>query len=106
MISLSLLCLLFTRQLWLFYIFSVILGFAYGGLATLSPLLEAEFFGLAALGMIAGAVNFVGTIGEAVGPILAGKIFDGTRSYQPAFLLCLGLSISSVILAFWLKRAR
>ena len=49
-------------------------------------------------GAIFGLVLFSGTIGGAAGPILAGRVFDLTGSYAPAFtalavLATLGLAL-------------
>ncbi len=103
LMSATLLWLLVTKELWMFYLFAVVFGFAYGGWAALISLMVAELFGLSSLGVILGAVNFGLTIGEAIGPALAGRIFDITSSYQPAFLICAGLSIIAIILAVFLK---
>ena len=103
LMSVALLWLLVTKELWMFYLFAVVFGFAYGGWAALISLMVAELFGLSSLGVILGAVTFGLTIGEAIGPTLAGRIFDITSSYQLAFLICVGLSIIAIILALFLK---
>jgi len=103
LMSVALLWLLATRELWMFYLFAVIFGFGYGGWTALLSLMVAELFGLSSLGVILGAVNFGISIGEAIGPTLAGRIFDITSSYQPAFLICVGFSIIAIILALFLK---
>ena len=103
LMSVALLWLLVTKELWMFYLFAVVFGFAYGGWAALISLMVAELFGLSSLGVILGAVTFGLTIGEAIGPTLAGRIFDITSSYQTAFLICVGLSIIAIILALFLK---
>ncbi len=103
LMSVALLWLLVTKELWMFYLFAVVFGFAYGGWAALISLMVAELFGLSSLGVILGAVTFGVASGEAIGPTLAGRIFDITSSYQPAFLICAGLSIIAIILAVFLK---
>lgn len=99
----ALLWLLAAKELWMFYLFAVIFGFGYGGWAALLSPIVAELFGLSSLGVILGAVTFGLAIGEAVGPALAGRIFDITSSYQPAFLVCAALSIVAIILALFLR---
>ena len=67
------------------------------------PLLVAELFGLSSLGVILGIVIFVITIGEAIGPVMAGHIFDITGSYQLGFLIFAAVSIVAIILTTALK---
>jgi len=99
----ALLWLLAAEELWKFYLFATIFGFAYGGLvALLSPIL-AELFGLSSLGAILGVVTFSWSIGEAVGPALAGRLFDVTGSYELAFWACAALCIIAVILVLFLR---
>jgi len=103
LMSAALLWLLATKELWMFYLFAVVFGFGYGGYSPLLSLMVAELFGLSSLGVILGAVTFSITIGAAIGPTLAGRIFDITSSYQPAFLVCTGFSIIAIILALFLR---
>jgi MFS family permease len=63
-----------------------IYGFSHGGFFTVMSPTVAEYFGLQAHGAIFGLILFFGTIGGAAGPILAGRVFDLTNSYDPAFL--------------------
>ena len=103
LMSAALIWVLAARELWMFYLFAIAFGFAYGGFSTLLSLIPAELFGLGSLGVILGAVHFSVAIGEAVGPTLAGRIFDITDSYQLAFQVCIALSIIAVILALFLR---
>jgi len=99
----SLIWLLFAQELWMFYLFATIFGFAYGGYQPLISLLVADSFGLSSLGVILGALTGPIMAGAAVGPALAGKIFDVTGSYHLAFSLCAALSVVAIILASLLK---
>ena len=103
LMSAALFWLLTARELWRLYLFAVIFGFGYGGIATLVSLIVAEQFGLSSLGIILGAVTFSITIGEASGPIVAGHIFDITGSYNLAFLACAAISIIGIILSASLR---
>ena len=67
------------------YVFAVLYGFFFGVGLLLAPI-TAEYFGLASLGVITGAINFATNIGGAIGPTLAGYIFDTTGSYRLAFI--------------------
>jgi cyanate permease len=38
-----------------------------------------------------------------VGPLLTGYLFDVTKSYQMAFLLCAGISLTGIVFAALLR---
>ena len=99
----GLLWLQMAKELWMLYVFAVIHGIAHGGyFTTMSPIV-AEFFGLNAHGVLFGIVAFSGTIGGAIGPILAGYIFDVTAGYGLAFWICTLMSASGLLLLLFLK---
>jgi len=99
----GLLWLQMAKELWMLYVFAVIYGIAHGGyFTTMSPIV-AEFFGLNAHGVLFGIVAFSGNIGGAIGPILAGYIFDVTAGYGLAFWLCTLMSASGLLLLLLLK---
>ena len=60
-------------------------GFGHGGLFTVVSPTVAEYFGTRTHGAIYGGIYFFGTIGGAAGPIMAGRVFDLTGSYEYAF---------------------
>ncbi len=95
--------LLAAGELWMFYLFAIVLGFAYGGLAAMESPIVAELFGLSSHGVIMGVASFGYTAGGAVGPLVAGSIFDTFASYQIAFLICAVVCISGIVLAWRLK---
>jgi len=99
----ALLWVMVAKEVWMFYLFAIIFGFGYGGLAALTSTVTAELFGLRSLGAIVGVVMFSFTLGGAIGPLLAGSIFDISGSYKPAFLACAALSATGIILSSVLK---
>jgi len=103
-LSVSLFWLLVAKELWMLYLFAVIYGFGYGGLSALISPIIAELFGLSSHGVIMGVViMFGGTGGMAIGPLLAGHIFDITGSYQSAFLMYAAISVIGLILVSRLR---
>ncbi len=88
------------------YLFAVLYGIAYGGVVPLQNLIPVELFGLKFLGIIMAVILFGGTIGGALGAPLAGYIFDVTRSYRLAFLICVILCALAVILSLILLRSK
>jgi MFS family permease len=95
--------LLIAEKMWMFYLFAIIFGVSYGGLAVLHSPLVAEIFGLRSHSTILGILGFVTILGGALGSLLAGWLFDITDSYDLAFLIFSILSFISVILASFLK---
>jgi len=87
------------EELWALYLFVVVFGFALGGCATSESPLVAGLFGLSSHGLILGVINLLGfTFGAAVGPLIAGYIFDINNSYQLAFIVCAAVSVVGLIL--------
>lgn len=95
---------LLASGVWILYLFAVIYGFSFGFGILLSPI-AAEFFGLRALGTIMGVIAMSNSIGGAIGPIVAGHIFDTSSTYFVAFLLCGIFSIIGGIIISLLKPA-
>lgn len=95
----------FTDAPWLLYLFAPVYGFAHGGFfAIISPLV-AEMFGIKSHAGNLGMLFFVGMMGGAVGPIITGRIFDATKSYQVAFIMLLAATIIGFSLALSVKFA-
>ncbi len=105
LMSVALFCLLGAKGVWMLFLSAAIFGLAYGSLQVLFSPLVAELFGLSSHGVILGIAAFAGNIGAAVGPVLAGRIFDITTSYNLAFLTCGGVGIIGLILTLLLRPA-
>lgn len=105
MLTLALVWLLFAKGIWGFYIFAVIFGIAYGGIIPMFTLVPAELFGLKFLGIISATAALLGTIGGAIGAPVGGSIFDITRSYSLALLICVVIGALALILSLILLKA-
>ena len=101
--SVALLWLLVAEEVWMLYIFATVFGFASGGMYVLGSPMAAEFFGLRSHGVIFGVAIFGGAVGGAIGPTLAGHIFDISGSYQMAFLTCAILGVVGLIQLSFLR---
>jgi len=92
--------------LWMLAVYAAADGFARGGnFVVISPLM-AELFGTRAHGALFGLATFIGTIGGAVGPLLAGRVFDLTLSYSVAFVVLsalMGVGLAATLLLRPLK---
>ena len=94
----------FTTQVWAFYLFAIVFSFPYGGEVTLIPLVIGKYFGTKAMATLMGMTIFVLGLGGAIGPWLAGKIFDTTGSYRWAFIMGVVCGVGSIILIWLLKQ--
>ena len=100
---LALFWLLLAKDLWMLFLFGVVFGFGHGGIATMESPIVANVFGMRSHGVIFGLVFFCDTLGGAIGPFLAGYIFDVTSSYKFAFLLCAILGVINLTAILFLR---
>ncbi|MGQ9532276.1 MAG: L-lactate MFS transporter [Desulfotomaculales bacterium] len=77
---------------------SLVCGLGYGAVLTLFPLTTWDFFGLKYAGSNYGLVTPGWGFGALVGPIIAGRVFDLSGSYQPAYLIAALLLLLAVAL--------
>jgi MFS family permease len=103
LIFISLICLIFTSQLWAFYFFAVFFGFAYGGEVPQIPLLVGSIGGTKTLATLIGLILFLGNVGGALGPWVAGKMFDLGGHYQWAFTIGASAAFLAIVMAALLK---
>lgn len=87
------------------YLFATVYGLAHGGIFTAISPLVAEVFGLGSHGALLGIVIFSGTTGGAIGPVIAGHVFDITGSYDLIFLTLCILSLVALFLLVALRPA-
>jgi MFS family permease len=106
LMGLSLVWLVPAHSEWVFYLFSIVFGFAYGGMQVLFSPLVAELFGTRSHGVILAAGALVGSIGAAIGPIVAGYLFDAFGSYTIAFIICAMLAFTGLVSTFFLQKRR
>jgi MFS family permease len=99
----SLIWLQAAREMWMLYLFAVVYGFAHGGFFTVMSPTVAEVFGTGSHGVIFGMVLFFGTFGGAVGPLLAGYVFDVTGSYQMIFFTLAAAAMIGLVLISLLR---
>ena len=85
LLALAIPLLFVARQAAALWAFALIFGFAMGADYLLIPLVTAECFGLAALGKLLSLIIMADSLGQFFGPVLAGKIFESTHSYDLAW---------------------
>lgn len=89
---------------WMLFFFAAIYGFAHGGLFTVMSPTVAELFGTGSHGLLFGLVLFSGDLGGALGPLLAGRLFDLTGNYQLVFLIMTTVAVFGLVLTATLRQ--
>ncbi len=77
-------------------VFALWIGLSYGGIVSLMPAICMDLFGARAVSGIIGTLYSGAAVGNLLGPVLAGAVFDRFGSYQPVFWACLALSLLAV----------
>jgi len=70
------------------------------------PAIRAQYFGRKDLGKIQGSMSPITMLAGAIGPVLAGYLFDTTGSYNSAFMLTVVLCIFAGFLIFFARPKR
>ena len=76
---------------------AALFGFSLGGVVVLPSVAFADYFGRSSLGTIRGVTEPFVSLGQAVGAVLSGAIFDITGSYHAAFLTFAALSALTIL---------
>ena len=83
----------------LMWVAAVLFGVGYGGSAPLIPAVMVDWVGKEQLSTVTGIGLMGFFVGSAIGPWLAGYIFDVSRSYLWALLLSVAICLAAVIIA-------
>ncbi|NBY68162.1 MAG: MFS transporter [Betaproteobacteria bacterium] len=77
---------------WVFAVFALWFGLSYGSIVSLLPAICMDLFGGRAVSAIIGTLYTGAALGNLLGPVLAGQIFDMTQSYALVIWITLGIS--------------
>jgi MFS family permease len=103
LLAVALLCLFIAREMWMFYIFAALFGFGWGGMVTSQSPIIADLFGMRSHGVILGLIVSTITFGSAIGPVMAGAIYDASGTYTAAFIVCVVFAVTGIILSLLLR---
>ena len=95
--------LLATKNPILIYLYAVLFGISCGAIVTAFPTIVGEYFGRTSFAQIMGFVLPLGILGESIGPIVAGIIYDTTTTYTLAFILVVIVSLLGLTCVIFLK---
>ena len=79
--------------------FSAFFGFGLGGMLVVPPVAYADYYGRSSLGTIRGITEPFTTLGQAVGVMIPGLIFDfiGNETYLPFFYLATAIGLLAAV---------
>jgi len=80
---------------WAVYGYAVLLGVGYSATASLTPAMVSDRFGGPHFGTIVGVGLMGAAVGSALGPWMAGYIFDRTGSYMLAFAIAAACGLAA-----------
>ena len=81
-----------------------LIGIGMGGEADVTPWLLARYFGLRAFATLYALTWTVYAIAGAIGPVIMGKAFDATGSYESLLVELAALTAASAVLMFLMPR--
>jgi cyanate permease len=81
------------------YLSATVFGVGIGGILTLVPVSFADYFGRASYGRIRGVALPAQVTGQALGPSLAGVLFDASGDYHLALGSFAGMAVLAAVVA-------
>jgi len=96
--------LIYSKELWMFYLFALVFGFSFGGMTTSVSALIGDIFGQRSIGIIMGTLEIGWFLGASVGPFLGGLVYDINNNYSLAFSINVAAMIIVTLLLALTKR--
>jgi len=87
-------------------VFALWFGLSYGGIVSLLPAICMDLFGARAVASVLGTLYTGAAVGNLLGPVAAGAVFDRAGSYAPVMWACLALSVLAALASARLVGAR
>jgi len=81
-----------------------LVGFTFGGMLTIFPVITSQLFGLKNLGVNYGFIMTAWGVGGFLGPLLGGTVRDITGTYQTSYTVSAIFCIAGSILTFFIKK--
>jgi len=105
-IALTLVLLLYAAHVWVLVIFMAGLALLGFGPPLITPVLQGQVLGLERFGVLNGIINSAGSLGCAVGPLVAGRAFDLTGSYQTPIKAAAATALLGIVLTALVRSRR
>lgn len=75
--------------------FALWFGLSYGSIVSLLPAICMDYFGAKSVAGVVGTLYSGAAVGNLLGPVLAGAVFDATGQYHAVMAVCLVLSATA-----------
>lgn len=82
-----------------FYVRSLFLGLAYGGVMPLYAVLARQYFSQGVMGTVMGAATMTSSLGMAFGPVGGGWLFDTFGTYRWLYVASAGIGVAAALMA-------
>ena len=83
--------------------YSALFGLGLGGMLAVPPVAYADYFGRRSLGTIRGVTEPFASLGQAIGALVSGAIFDLTGRYYMAFIVFAVLGALTAVITLMAK---
>jgi len=87
-------------------LFVVVMGISYGGVASLTPAVAIQLFGLESIGELLGFLLLSYGVAAAIGPPIAGVIVDRSGNYRDIIWFALIASLAGIVTSLLISRAQ
>ncbi len=101
--ALTILLVLFFKEVWAFYFFGFLFGFFYSGWIPMFPTMLGNLYGLRELGTIFGFFGSGFSLAAITGPITAGLLLDSMGGYSPMFMAAAFFCSCAAVMTFFVK---
>lgn len=101
--ALAVLSLAFSNHVAVLYLGTFAFGLTMGGILMMQSLLIGECFGMVSFATISGTTGLFIASGSALGPAIAGFIFDATQSYRIAFAIFAVVSLMGSLAIYFAR---
>jgi sugar phosphate permease len=88
------------------YVFAFVFGFGMGADYMLIPLVTAECFGVRSLGKLMGIIITTDSLGQALAPVIVGRLFDIHKNYNLAFALVAAMAAAGAVTVLFIRPDR
>jgi MFS family permease len=89
----------------LLVIFALWFGLSYGAIVSLLPAICMDYFGGKSVASVVGALYSGAAVGNLLGPVLAGAVFDHSGHYLGVMAVCGVLSLCATWASRQMKRS-